>query len=978
MHLRESSLAAALAVVPAFATTIGSSVNVYFGQNGNADIADVCTDTSFDYITLAFINVSPENGGSSGLPGSNFAGHCWAGNYDNNGFVSNLLNDCPYLTPGIEVCQTLFGKKVLLSIGGEFTEVSNYSVSSYENGVEFANFIWGAYGPYDESWGAQPRPFDYGDLHVAVDGYDFDIESADGKWSRLDLFLLGAVRLIFLIAGDEGYRGMIETLRSLIEASGRDDIITGAPQCPLEQANQPMLYLLQTVQFDRLWIQFYNNPQCEILNTDGTLNSGFNYDKWEEFLSDTPSADAKLHVGLPGSVGAAGTGYVDAATAGSVLCSCQSGTMFDGLMLWDQSFAAANIDQLGLSYNEVLHESLRCGCGECPTSTTASSSFASPTPSVPPLSETSTWASLTTSVSSPTYLSTSPISALPSSPVRHSHSHTVSQHSSAVASSSLGPSGTASQLSSLTSTPTSPSIASATTYSQSQGIHTSTTSLSASGPGGAQSSSSAHTRSRTASGSSGLISDSSRVGPSGYSRTSTASIFTSQTFSVVESSAYLSTKPQSWSNTSWTTHASYTSGTDATHASFPTSSTTNVGPASGTGAGATTPTNDIAVSSSTGPGEVTNTIWTTTVYTVTSCAPTVTDCPAGTHYSTASWPLSTTVISASSTYSAGAQQGSPSPSSQTSVVDASPLTSTAESAPITSQAREVTSTIWSTKIYTITSCAPTVTDCPVGIHYSTTSFPVSTTVLSGSSASQLGAQSETASSSAELWTTSTVFSTSIYTITSCAATITDCPGRIGSLTTEVIAVTTTVCPVTAAEAIPEDSSSPAESGMTGSDSTVSSGNSSGSESSESGGSGIGANTGSSPEVIASSTTIVTSGTLTTTTHISSTVYISLPTSSSSSSSVEVSSPPSPEAADNAAAPGVGYAAPSGFGVDHRNTTVTKTYSLAKVGSTGVVATESTVPSKSSSATSPIVTGGAGQNIGGAGLAILVGLMALAL
>lgn len=179
MYFSEAFLLAALAAVPVLAT--GSSVNVYFGQAGDADIGDVCADSSFEYITLAFITTSPENGGASGLPGSNFAGHCWAGDYEANGHTSGLLSDCPSLTPGIDVCQTQYGKKVLLSIGGVFTEASNYSISSYENGVEFANFIWGAYGPYDKSWGSQPRPFDYDDVHVAVDGYDFDIETADGK-----------------------------------------------------------------------------------------------------------------------------------------------------------------------------------------------------------------------------------------------------------------------------------------------------------------------------------------------------------------------------------------------------------------------------------------------------------------------------------------------------------------------------------------------------------------------------------------------------------------------------------------------------------------------------------------------------------------------------------------------------------------------------------------------------------------------------
>jgi hypothetical protein len=41
---------------------------------------------------------------------------------------------------------------------------------------------------------------------------------------------------------------------------------------------------------------------------------------------------------------------------------------------------------------------------------------------------------------------------------------------------------------------------------------------------------------------------------------------------------------------------------------------------------------------------------------------------------------------------------------------------------------------------------------------------------------------------------STVYATSVYTITSCAATVTDCPARIGSVTTDIISLYTTWCP----------------------------------------------------------------------------------------------------------------------------------------------------------------------------------------
>ncbi|KKY33220.1 putative glycoside hydrolase family 18 protein [Diaporthe ampelina] len=371
MYPRESLVVAALAAVPVLATS--SSVNVYWGQQGNGDLATACQDPSVDYITLGFINISPENGGPAEYPGTNFGAHCWAEKYSVDGHTSELLSTCPSLTPGIAVCQEL-GKKVLLSIGGVYTAYSNYTVSSPENGVAFAEFVWGAFGPYSEAWAGKPRPFDNGDKHNAVDGFDFDLESSS--------------------AGDEGYAAMITTLRALIAVSGRNDIITAAPQCPLEDEWQTMAYLLQNVQFDRLWIQFYNNEQCSLLNADGTPNPGFNYAAWEEYLAHTPSKNAKLHIGLPGSADAAGSGYVDASVASSYLCKYSDYSMFGGVMVWDQWFAAQNtID--GASYNQVLYESMKCGCKACPVPTSTISTVASSTAAstslstVPPVTITS-------------------------------------------------------------------------------------------------------------------------------------------------------------------------------------------------------------------------------------------------------------------------------------------------------------------------------------------------------------------------------------------------------------------------------------------------------------------------------------------------------------------------------------------------------------------------------------------------------------
>jgi hypothetical protein len=80
------------------------------------------------------------------------------------------------------------------------------------------------------------------------------------------------------------------------------------------------------------------------------------------------------------------------------------------------------------------------------------------------------------------------------------------------------------------------------------------------------------------------------------------------------------------------------------------------------------------------------------------------------------------------------------------------------------------STVYSTDYVTITSCGPTVTNCPAD------STVVSSTVIP--------------------WTTSTVYSTTTYTITDCPDTVTHCPADSVIVVTETVPVSTTICPVT--------------------------------------------------------------------------------------------------------------------------------------------------------------------------------------
>jgi hypothetical protein len=97
-----------------------------------------------------------------------------------------------------------------------------------------------------------------------------------------------------------------------------------------------------------------------------------------------------------------------------------------------------------------------------------------------------------------------------------------------------------------------------------------------------------------------------------------------------------------------------------------------------------------------------------------------------------------------------------------------------------------TSALTETKVYTITSCAPEITNCPIGKKTSTV-FTSETVVPI----------EETSTSTAwQSWTTSTTLVTSSYTVTSCAPTVTSC--SVGELTSTIYD-SVTWCPVTATE-----------------------------------------------------------------------------------------------------------------------------------------------------------------------------------
>lgn len=121
---------------------------------------------------------------------------------------------------------------MILSIGGA---VGNYGFSSDADAANVAQYIWDAF--LGGSSATVTRPLGA----TPLDGVDLDIEG-------------GAAA---------GYAAFVNSMRTIMDRSGKKYFITGAPQCP-----KPDYYLGPSpgtalgdaaAGFDYLFVQFYNN-----------------------------------------------------------------------------------------------------------------------------------------------------------------------------------------------------------------------------------------------------------------------------------------------------------------------------------------------------------------------------------------------------------------------------------------------------------------------------------------------------------------------------------------------------------------------------------------------------------------------------------------------------------------------------------------------------------------------------------------------
>ncbi|TVY35680.1 Endochitinase, partial [Lachnellula subtilissima] len=245
-----------------FDATSSKNIAVYFGQSDathSSSLEAQCADPNIDIVILAFIVSQPD--------GSKYPS----------------INSGPRAVDKLMLCVHLllntYGKKVLLSMGGS---TGGFSFAGDGQAVAFADTLWGLFGPVG-SMDVMLRPFG----GVEVDGFDFDNENNNPT----------------------GLAAVAHTLRAHFSGSSKKSYyLSSAPQCPFPDQSNPVDLLLQC---DFVWVQFYNNPSCEL----GSPGFEASVKQWSDALSKGGSK-AKLYLGAPAWAQAGPTAYKTIGSAG--------------------------------------------------------------------------------------------------------------------------------------------------------------------------------------------------------------------------------------------------------------------------------------------------------------------------------------------------------------------------------------------------------------------------------------------------------------------------------------------------------------------------------------------------------------------------------------------------------------------------------------------------------------------------------------
>ncbi|KHE88664.1 carbohydrate-binding module family 1 protein [Neurospora crassa] len=343
-----------------FSSTATGNIAIYWGQNsanqvgGQQRLAYYCRNTNVNTIPLAFLNVIRD----TEMNFSNAGDDCSI-------FPGTKLIKCTQIEEDIKTCQSL-GKSILLSIGG--ATYSEGGFSSPAEAISWADRLWAMFGPVSNS---DKRPFGT----AVIDGFDFDFEAVAQNMVPF------ATRL----------RSLMD---SAAATSGKKFLLSSAPQCPFpDRANND---LLQSVAFDFVSVQFYNN-YCGVhtFQFGSPSQNNFNFGTWDNWAKTvSKNKDVKILLGVPGSSSAAGTGYIAGSQLANVIKYAQTFSSFGGVMMWDMSQVWANAGFLD-SVASALGSTGGSGVGITPTIETTSLPGSTTTSSTPVVQTATTWVTVT-------------------------------------------------------------------------------------------------------------------------------------------------------------------------------------------------------------------------------------------------------------------------------------------------------------------------------------------------------------------------------------------------------------------------------------------------------------------------------------------------------------------------------------------------------------------------------------------------------
>ncbi|KAI5400256.1 acidic endochitinase [Lathyrus oleraceus] len=271
-----SILLLSLFLISLFKYSHAAGIAVYWGQNGGeGSLADACNTNNYQFVNIAFLSTF----GRGQKPQLNLAGHC-----------DPRINGCTKFSSEIQTCQGK-GIKVFLSLGGV---AGTYFLDTAQEATDLANYLWNNFlGGTSTS-----RPL--GD--AVLDGIDFDIEAGGEHFDELARALNGfsAQKRVYLSA---------------------------APQCPFPDAHLDSA--INTGLFDYVWVQFYNNPQCQYSN--GNTNNLVN--AWTQWTS---SQAKQVFLGVPANDAAATSGgFIPSdVLISQVLPAIKSSPKYGGVMIW--------------------------------------------------------------------------------------------------------------------------------------------------------------------------------------------------------------------------------------------------------------------------------------------------------------------------------------------------------------------------------------------------------------------------------------------------------------------------------------------------------------------------------------------------------------------------------------------------------------------------------------------------------------------